>query len=104
MDQTKDYASRLGLRFAYSTNGQKIYCVDMLTGKEKDVRDIINQQKTVKDALYCVRVTADDGKLDEQHLNIFHDNEKTIPTIITTSAHWQHGGIQTDYRTRHQTV
>jgi type I restriction enzyme R subunit len=34
---------------------------------------------------YCVRVTADDGKLGEQHLSTFQDNEKTIPTILTTS-------------------
>ena len=33
---------------------------------------------------YCVRVTADDGKLGEQHLSTFQDNEKNIPTILTT--------------------
>jgi type I restriction enzyme R subunit len=30
-------------------------------------------------------VTANDGKLGEQHLRDFQDNEKTIPTILTTS-------------------
>jgi type I restriction enzyme, R subunit len=49
------------------------------------VRDLINQMKTGKDPNYCVRVTADDGKLGEQHLRTFQDNEKTIPTILTTS-------------------
>jgi len=49
------------------------------------VRDIINQTKTSKDANYCHRVTADDGLLGEQHLRDFQDNEKTIPTILTTS-------------------
>ncbi|MBN4078180.1 DEAD/DEAH box helicase family protein [Nitrospina gracilis] len=49
------------------------------------VRDLINQMKTRKDPDYCVRVTADDGKLGEQHLRTFQDNEKTIPTILTTS-------------------
>ena len=34
---------------------------------------------------YCVRVTADDGVIGEQHLRTFQDNEKTIPTILTTS-------------------
>jgi hypothetical protein len=29
--------------------------------------------------------TADDGELGEQHLLDFQDNEKTIPTILTTS-------------------
>ena len=49
------------------------------------VRDLINQMKTSKDPNYCQRVTADDGKLGEQHLRDFQDNEKTIPTILTTS-------------------
>ena len=30
-------------------------------------------------------VTAEDGKLGDQHLRAFQDNEKTIPTILTTS-------------------
>jgi len=49
------------------------------------VRDLINQLKTSKDVNYCQRVTADDGGLGEQHLRDFQDNEKTIPTILTTS-------------------
>ena len=49
------------------------------------VRDLINQVKTSTDPNYCHRVTADDGALGEQHLRDFQDNEKTIPTILTTS-------------------
>ena len=49
------------------------------------VRDLINQMKTSKDPDYCQRVTADDAELGEQHLRDFQDNEKTIPTILTTS-------------------
>jgi len=49
------------------------------------VRNLINQMKTSTDPNYCVRVTADDGALGEQHLRTFQDNEKTIPTILTTS-------------------
>ncbi len=49
------------------------------------VRDLINQMKVSKDPNYCHRVTADDGSLGEQHLRDFQDNEKTIPTILTTS-------------------
>ena len=41
--------------------------------------------KTSKDPNYCVRVTANDGALGDQHLRTFQDNEKTIPTILTTS-------------------
>lgn len=49
------------------------------------VRDLINQMKISTNPNYCVRVTANDGKLGEQYLNIFQDNEKNIPTILTTS-------------------
>ena len=49
------------------------------------IRDLINQSASSKDPLYCARVTANDGKLGEQHLRDFQDNEKTIPTVLTTS-------------------
>ncbi len=45
----------------------------------------MNQIKTSSDPNYCQRVTADDGALGEQYLRDFQDNEKTIPTILTTS-------------------
>ncbi|MES3041010.1 MAG: DEAD/DEAH box helicase family protein [Pseudomonadota bacterium] len=49
------------------------------------VRDLINQTKQSSDPNYCQRVTAEDGALGEQWLRDFQDNEKTIPTILTTS-------------------
>jgi type I restriction enzyme R subunit len=49
------------------------------------VRDLVNQMKTIKDPNYCVRVTANDGARGDQFLREFQDNEKTIPTILTTS-------------------
>jgi type I restriction enzyme R subunit len=49
------------------------------------VRDLVNQMKESTDPNYCVRVTANDGARGEQFLREFQDNEKTIPTILTTS-------------------
>ena len=49
------------------------------------VRDLINQSKKSTNANYCVRVTANDGEIGETFLREFQDNEKTIPTILTTS-------------------
>jgi len=60
------------------------------------VRDLINQYHNSPSSfrrgargevnpMYCVRVTANDGLLGEQYLREFQDNEKTIPTILTTS-------------------
>lgn len=49
------------------------------------VRNFINQIKDNPDPHYCERVTANDGELGERHLREFQDNEKTLPTILTTS-------------------
>jgi type I restriction enzyme R subunit len=49
------------------------------------IRDLINQLKTNPNPLYCARVTANDGELGEQHLRNFQDNERSIPTVLTTS-------------------
>ena len=49
------------------------------------VRDFINEMIERGNKDYCVRVTADDGEEGEQFLRIFRDNEKIIPTILTTS-------------------
>jgi type I restriction enzyme R subunit len=49
------------------------------------VRDLINQIKKSSDPNYCQRVTAEDGKLGDEALRAFQDNEKSIPTILTTS-------------------
>ena len=50
------------------------------------VRELVNQNKKIsKDPNYCVRVTANDGEIGEQFLREFQDNEKLIPTVLTTS-------------------
>ncbi|MBL4862027.1 MAG: DEAD/DEAH box helicase family protein [Crocinitomicaceae bacterium] len=50
------------------------------------VRDMVNQyKKKSKNPDYCVRVTANDGEIGETFLKQFQDNEKLIPTILTTS-------------------
>lgn len=49
------------------------------------IRDLLNQHAKSPNPNYCHRVTANDGNIGEQHLRDFQDNEKTIPTILTTS-------------------
>jgi len=49
------------------------------------VRNLVNRNKTNPNTEYCVRVTADEGEIGERYLREFQDNEKTIPTILTTS-------------------
>jgi len=49
------------------------------------VRDLINQVSVNPPADYCVSVTSKDGTIGDTHLRTFQDNEKTLPTILTTS-------------------
>ena len=49
------------------------------------IRNYINQAVPNPPIDYCVRVTADDGQEGETYLRQFQDNEKNIPTILTTS-------------------
>jgi len=48
------------------------------------IRDMINKFHH-GNPKYAVRVAANDGSLGEQYLKDFQDNERTIPTILTTS-------------------
>ncbi|MCR5065717.1 MAG: DEAD/DEAH box helicase family protein [Bacteroidales bacterium] len=48
-----------------------------------EVRDMFNALRKKKG--YCERVTANDGKIGESFLADFKDNEKTVPTVLTTS-------------------
>lgn len=48
------------------------------------IRDMINQVHH-GNPNYCVRVTSNDGAIGEQYLADFQDNERTIPTVLTTS-------------------
>ncbi|MCK8521938.1 DEAD/DEAH box helicase family protein [Aquimarina sp. D1M17] len=50
------------------------------------VRDMVNQNKKIsKNTNYCVRITAKDGNIGDNALKQFQDNEKIIPTVLTTS-------------------
>jgi type I restriction enzyme R subunit len=50
-----------------------------------DIRNIINKLSVNPPVNYCVRVTAEDGVIGETYLRQFQDNEKLLPTILTTS-------------------
>jgi type I restriction enzyme R subunit len=60
-----------------------LFCANQ--GHAALIRDLVNQYSRNRDPFYCVRVTANDGADGEQWLREFQDNEKTIPTILTTS-------------------
>ena len=50
-----------------------------------DLRDAINDFKEVTDPDYCVRITSDEGIIGRRLLELFQDNTKDIPVILTSS-------------------
>ena len=77
------YRVSLFMRMIDQREKTLVFCATQLHALA--VRDLINQIRTSKDPNYCVRVTANDGSIGDQYLREFQDNEKTIPTILTTS-------------------
>jgi type I restriction enzyme R subunit len=78
-------AHRVKLFMEQTDQGEKTLVFCATQDHALAVRDLVNQMKTSRDPDYCQRVTANDGALGEQHLREFQDNEKSIPTILTTS-------------------
>ncbi len=78
-------AKRVNLMLAEINQQEKtiVFCANQEHAAA--IRDLINQFKDSKQPNYCVRVTANDGELGEQYLREFRDNEKMLPTILTTS-------------------
>ncbi len=58
-----------------------VFCATQAHAAE--VRDMINARRKKKG--YCQRVTANDGTTGEEYLKEFQDNEKIVPTVLTTS-------------------
>lgn len=79
----EEYRVRLFMEMIDQTQKTLVFCATQAHALA--VRDLVNQMKTSKDTGYCERVTARDGKIGDQHLEAFRDNDKTIPTILTTS-------------------
>ncbi|WP_243320274.1 type I restriction endonuclease subunit R [Geothrix sp. SG200] len=81
--EREDYRVRLFMDLIHQDEKTLTFCASQPHALA--VRDLINQVSRSTNPLYCVRVTANDGALGEQYLRDFQDNEKTIPTILTTS-------------------
>ncbi len=87
IEEREAYRVKLLLRLIDQREKTIVFCATQAHALA--VRDLINQAKTLdsqgRDPLYCVRVTANDGALGDQYLRDFQDNEKTVPTVLTTS-------------------
>lgn len=60
-----------------------IFCVNQKHAM--DMKVAIDKFKTIKDNNYCVRVTSDEGDIGRDFLEMFQNNDRDIPTILTSS-------------------
>ncbi|ADN08848.1 EcoAI/FtnUII family type I restriction enzme subunit R [Sulfurimonas autotrophica] len=60
-----------------------IFCVNQKHAL--DMKTAIDKYKTVKDNNYCVRVTSDEGDIGREFLEMFQNNDRDIPAILTSS-------------------
>jgi type I restriction enzyme R subunit len=81
--EREEYRVKIFMSLINQCEKTLVFCATQLHALA--IRDLINQYAESKNPNYCHRVTAHDGKLGEQHLRDFQDNEKSIPTILTTS-------------------
>jgi len=81
--EREEYRVKLFLKMMDQAQKTIVFCNTQLHALA--VRNLVNQLADSTNTNYCHRVTADEGNLGEQHLRNFQDNEKTIPTVLTTS-------------------
>jgi type I restriction enzyme R subunit len=81
--EREEYRVKIFMSLINQNEKTLVFCATQLHALA--IRDLINQYADSKNPNYCHRVTAHDGKIGEQHLRDFQDNEKSIPTILTTS-------------------
>ena len=60
-----------------------VFCVNQ--SHASDMKIAIDKHKTIKDNHYCVRVTSDEGEIGRNFLEMFQNNDRDIPTILTSS-------------------
>lgn len=83
IEQREEYRVKIFMSLIDQSQKTLVFCATQLHALA--VRNLINQMSTSRNPNYCHRVTADEGKRGEQYLRDFQDNEKSIPTILTTS-------------------
>lgn len=80
--QAKDYAQRLQCRFAYSTNGQDIYQIDMLTGEEQLVKRYLSPEE-----MWAITFNGDDGVTEPEFTSTWRNRFAQIP--FECKGDWQ---------------
>jgi type I restriction enzyme, R subunit len=79
----EEYKVKLLLSMMDQSQKTIVFCATQIHALA--IRDLLNRHSKSTNPQYCARVTADEAKIGDQNLKYFQDNEKTIPTILTTS-------------------
>ncbi len=81
--QRTDFIARQILQNIRPLDKTIVFCVTQQHAA--DMRDAINRHKKNNDPNYCVRITSNDGSTGKELLELFRDNDKTMPVIVTSS-------------------
>lgn len=83
LPQYNDFLAKEILKLIDPMDKTIIFCVNQ--AHASDIKRAIDKFKSVKRDDYCVRVTSDEGKIGLEYLEIFQDNDKSYPVILTSS-------------------
>ena len=79
--QAKNYAGKLAVRYTYATNGQGIYAIDMLTGKEGEIAAY-----PTPDELWAMTFAKADAWRDRFAAISFEDKGGSHPSVTTRTS------------------
>lgn len=83
VEQRTELVAKQILRMIRSLDKTIVFCENQ--AHALTMRDFINLHKNNSDPHYCVRVTSNEGKIGRDLLELFQDNDKTMPVILTSS-------------------
>ncbi|HED7359144.1 TPA: DEAD/DEAH box helicase family protein [Campylobacter coli] len=83
LPQYNDFLAKEILKLIDPMDKTIIFCVNQ--AHASDIKRAIDKFKSVKRDDYCVRVTSNEGKIGLEYLEIFQDNDKSYPVILTSS-------------------
>jgi type I restriction enzyme R subunit len=83
IEQVEKYRVKFFLDLINQSQKSLVFCATQVHAAY--IRDLINQYANSKNPDYCVRVTSNDSTIGEKNLKLFQDNERNIPTVLTTS-------------------
>lgn len=83
LPQYNDFLAKEILKLIDPMDKTIIFCANQ--AHASDIKRAIDKFKSVKRDDYCVRVTSDEGRIGLEYLEVFQDNDKSYPVILTSS-------------------